>query len=150
MFVLAKERLAWWPVMFPSVADDGSVIENKIELRFVILGEDQFPTFIARLTEPLSVTGDPSMDGVAGVGGEGDGGALAASASDSEKQSARAVEALLEVVRDWRHVAGENGEPLPFNRDNFGLLLNVPNAAGAIGRAYVSCRNATPEIRQGN
>lgn len=150
MFVLAKERLAWWPVIFPSVAEDGSVIENKIELRFVILGEDQFPAFIARLTAPLAVAEN--------VQSAGDDNAVAdeafvpdtAAPTDIEAQSARAVEALLEVVRDWRHVAAENGEPLPFNRDNFGLLLNVPNAAAAIGRAYVGCRNATPEIRQGN
>lgn len=143
MFVLAKERLAWWPVTFPSVADDGVVIENRIELRFMILGEDLFPAFITRLTQPLAqplanASGDVLADTeVSEVG--------AHQAADTA-----ALDALLEVVRDWRHVAGENGEPLPFNRDNFGLLLNVPNAAGAIGRAYIACRMATPEIRQGN
>jgi len=149
MFVLAKERLAWWPVIFPSVAEDGSVIENKIELRFVILGEDQFPAFVARLTAPLADAGEA----LPADGGAGDGdaaGGVVTTQTDIEVQSARAIEALLDVVRDWRHVAAENGEPLPFNRENFGLLLNVPNAAAAIGRAYVGCRNATPEIRQGN
>lgn len=150
MFVLAKERLAWWPVIFPSVAEDGSVIENKIELRFVILGEDQFSAFVARLTAPLAVADEPLPDDEVVASGDAASGAEIAALADIEAQGARAIEALLKVVRDWRHVAAENGEPLPFNRENFALLLNVPNAAAAIGRAYVGCRNATPEIRQGN
>jgi hypothetical protein len=133
MFRIVKERLAWWPVMFPGVTEEGEVIENKIELRFAILDEDEFPEFVDRLFKaPAHVVGDVETD-VA-----------------PEPESARAARVLLDVVRDWRDVAGENGQPISFGPDSFRSLLKVPGVGGAIGRAYIACRNATPEVREGN
>lgn len=149
MFVLAKERLAWWPVTFPSVTDAGGVIDNRIELRFVILGEEEFPSFVKRLTAP-AMQAAAVVDAGDDVSAATAVPAIESDIESSSTSSARTLETLLEVVRDWRHVGAENGEPLPFNRENFGALLNVPNAAAAIGRGYVACRSATPEIREGN
>lgn len=42
MFKLVAERTAWWPVIWKGVAEDGSIIENEIELRFHVLGEAEF------------------------------------------------------------------------------------------------------------
>lgn len=40
MFKVISETLVWWPVLFSGVAEDGAVVDNKIELRFRILDED--------------------------------------------------------------------------------------------------------------
>jgi hypothetical protein len=130
MFRIVSERLAWWPVSFAGVGEDGTIVENKIEMRFKILDEDAFPDFLASLTDFV--------------------GEKPAAIAAEEKPTAIVARRLLPVVRDWRGVASENGEPLPWSEQNFEALLRVPNVAAAIGRAYIACRNATPEIRAGN
>lgn len=127
MFRLMSERTAWWPVVFAGVSEEGEVVENRIELRFRILGEDEFAAFQARA-------------------GEMDLGDAAAGAP----VSARVCEVLLPIVADWRGVGAENGEALPFHADAFARLINLPNVGAAIGRAYTACRTAQPETRTGN
>lgn len=124
MFRLVSERLVWWPVTFPGVTEEGDVVENKIELRFRVLDEDEFPAFLKDL--------------------------MAAAAPEVEVTTTRAASVLAPIVRDWRGVAAENGEPMSFSAENFRLLLLQPGVSGAIGRAFISCRNATPEVREGN
>lgn len=128
MFRLVPERTAWWPVIFAGVTEEGRVVDNKIELRFRILDEDQVLDFHAQL--------------------EG----LHAAAVEAKKPvlAKDALPVLRTVVMDWRGVGGANGEGLPFSDDSFLTLLKVPNAAVAIGAAYQACRNAAPETRQGN
>jgi hypothetical protein len=128
MFRIVTQRTAWWPIVFPGVTEEGAVIENRIELRFVILNEDEFPDFLATLLSDAK----PSA-------GE-----------NAQPQSVTTASRFGRVVMDWRGVAAENGEPLAYSIDNFQILLRVPNFAAALGRAYVACRNATPEIREGN
>lgn len=137
MFRIVNERLAWWPVIFPGVSEDGNVIENKIELRFRILDEDEFPEFMAKLADTAALA-NPSVA------------ADAASGMAPDSPSLLAARLLSPIVRDWRGVASENGEPLPYSEETFRLLLRQPGVSGAVGRAYINCRNATPEVRSGN
>jgi hypothetical protein len=132
MFRIVSERLCWWPVTFPGVTEEGGIIENKIELRFKVLDEDDFQPFVDRLT---GISADQVEADVQ---------------AEKPTESARAAALLSEVVRDWRLVAAANGEALPFSAENFRALLRTPNVGGAIGRAYISCRNAKPEVREGN
>lgn len=137
MFKVISETLVWWPVLFAGVTDDGKVVENKIELRFLILDEDAIDDF-ARTTN-LILAGE--RDAVDAVG---------------EENPARVVPSILmqrglsPIVRDWRMVAGANGEAMPFNEDNFRALLRVPNVFAAILSAYAACRAGRAETRAGN
>jgi hypothetical protein len=62
MFRIVNERLAWWPVTFPGVSEDGSVIENRIELRFRILDDDEFPDFLVKLTDVAAMANPAIAD----------------------------------------------------------------------------------------
>lgn len=128
MFRIVPERTAWWPVTFPGVTEDGKVVENRIELRFRILDEDEVIEFFEAIAK---VNADAAADR-----------AKAAAAS--------LLPVLRTVVLDWRGVGAANDEPLPFNDENFLKLLKVPNVSVAIGRAYGACRSAVPELREGN
>lgn len=127
MFRIVSRRTAWWPVRFGGVTEEGKVVENEVELRFVILDEDEIVSFYDRLE-------------LAGVDDNG----------NVQSQAAIALPHMLEIVEDWRKIADEAGAPLPFTPDNFLQLLKVPNAAKAIGTAYRDCRNAAPAARAGN
>lgn len=137
MFRIVNERLAWWSVTFPGVAEDGEVVENRIELRFRILDEDEFPEFMVKLTDTAALANPAVAD-------------AAASGEAPEAPSVLAARLLAPIVRDWRGVASENGEALPYSEETFRLLLRQPGVSGAVGRAYINCRNATPDIRAGN
>ncbi|QCI93268.1 histidine kinase [Novosphingobium sp. EMRT-2] len=128
MYRLISERMAWWPVLFDGVTEEGEVVTNKIELRFRILGEDDYVAWAQELAAP----------------------SVAEDGSEKAVSTDAAVARLMRVVSDWRGVGAENGEPLPFNAANFGALLQAPNVAPAVGRAYLACRRAAPEIREGN
>ncbi|WP_336973415.1 histidine kinase [Sphingobium aromaticiconvertens] len=137
MFKIIAEPLVWWPVLFAGVQEDGAVVENKIELRFVILGEDEIDAFGKETAEFLSgAATESSVEGEAG--------------QPVVSPSALSVQLIQRIARDWRGVAAENEEPLPFNAANLQSLLNVPNVLPAVLRAYGSCRAARPEIRSGN
>lgn len=136
MFKVISETLVWWPVLFPGVAEDGKVVENKIELRFRILDEDAIDDF-ARTTN-LTLEGNQEEAGEA------------VKADDRPAPSVLMQRGLSPIVRDWRLVAGANGEPLPFNETNFQSLLRVPNVFTAILSAYAACRAGRAEVRAGN
>lgn len=122
--IVAQPR-AWWPVIFPGVTEEGQVIENKFELRFFIHDEDRAEE-LAREADTLdNMSGELSL-------------------------SERACVFTESLACDWRGVLAENKEPLPWNSDNIRLLVKQPGVFKAICRAWISCRNATPEIREGN
>ena len=135
MFRLVDKRTAWWPVHFAGVTEEGVIVDNKVELRFVVLDEVEIVDFQGRLTaagEPLE--GEnllPVKERVAAI-------------------SDRVGKVMLEVVEDWRGVGQENKEPLPFSSDAFLKFLRVSNVPAAIGTAYTHCRAGTREARAGN
>lgn len=134
MFRIVSRRAAWWPIRFGGVTEDGKIVQNEVELRFIILDEDQIVDFFARLEQanrPAFATGLP-----------GD--------TEPLSQAAMMLPLLLEIVDDWRNVGDENGKALPFSPDNFLQFLKVPNAARAIGAGYRDCRAAAPDARAGN
>lgn len=137
MFKIIAEPLVWWPVTFPGVTEDGEVVENKIEVRFVILDEDAMEAFSIE-------TGKLLASKLVGENEE------VLAPEDRPTSSAVAQQALQPIVRDWRGVAAENGEPLPFSVDNFRALLRVPNVFAAILRSYGACRAGRAEVRSGN
>ena len=126
MFQLLPEQLAWWPVAFAGVTEAGEVIENRIDLRFLILDEDGIIAFYERFSAP------PGEE------------------EAKLPASRRAAKLLMEIVRDWRGVAAANKEALPFNEENFARLLAVPNVAAAVAEAYRAARAAEPETAKGN
>lgn len=137
MFKIIAEPLVWWPVTFPGVTDEGEVVENKIEMRFVVLDEDAMEAFSIATGKLLaSKLTDDNQEILA--------------PEDRPTSSTVAQQALQPIVRDWRGVGAENGEPLPYNADNFRALLRVPNVFTAILRAYGACRAGRAEVRSGN
>lgn len=136
MFKVISETLVWWPVLFPGVAEDGTVVENKIELRFRILDEDAIDDFARTTNLILEGNQEEAAADIATAG--------------RPTPSVLMQRGLAPIVRDWRLVAGANGEPLPFNEGNFASLLRVPNVFPAILSAYAGCRAGRAEIRAGN
>jgi len=137
MFKVVSEALVWWPVTFPGVTEDGDVVENRIEMRFVVLDEDAIDDF--RRTTAIVLAGQAEGDD-----------AQEAQADAERRPSSLMQRTLAPIVRDWRLVAGANGEPLPFNADNFRALLRVPNVFAAILAGYAACRAGRAEVRAGN
>jgi hypothetical protein len=140
MFKIIAEPLVWWPVLFAGVMEDGTVIENKIEIRFVILGEDEIDSF-GKDTEIL-------LSGP--VATEGEEGGDAEAAKPTVSPSARYLPLIQRIARDWRGVGAANGEALPFTAANLQALLNIPNVLPAILLAYGACRSGRAEVRSGN
>lgn len=129
MFRLVSKRRAWWPVIFAGVSEEGEIVENRVELRFTILDEDEIVGFYQKLTAANEAPPD-------------EGAPLGA--------STRVAPVLLEIIDDWRGVAAENKELIAFSEERFAQFLRVPNVPLAIGIAYHHCRAATPETRAGN
>lgn len=132
-FKIVKSPKAWWPVFIPGVTDDGTVVENKFEMRFRILDDDENRA-VAEEMQRVAEAFDP------------------ATASESEL----AAQLVEKIAEDWRGVemedpaGGDAAISLPFTPDNIRMLVKLPNAWDSIARAYRACRTATPEKRLGN
>lgn len=143
MFKIVEKRRAWWPVKFGGVTEEGRVVENKIELRFLIPDEDELAALLVTVKE-LSAGLPAALSGE--LGGEAGSVAIDNAAAPSETYAA-----IVEMIADdWRGVGGENGEPLPFAPENVGRLMRVPNVFMATMAGFRACRAAAPEIRSGN
>jgi hypothetical protein len=129
MFKITAAPLVWWPVTVPGVSEEGEVVENRFEMRFRILTEDEHQAFI------LSVGANEKLDVANGT----------VSAPSEE-----AAKVVLRIAADWRGVGAENGEPLKFSDEHLRQLLNVPNAFNGVMKAYGACRAGRAEVRAGN
>lgn len=133
MFKIVKSPRAWWPVKWSGVTEDGAIIENKIEMRFRMLKVDEF-------VELMREAGAVQM--------------AAADAGTSESEQKRTSVAFADVVQriaeDWRGVAAENGETLPWAAENVALLMNEPRVFDATIAAFKEVTQGGPEIRAGN
>ncbi len=127
LFRLVEVRRAWWPVAFPGVTEEGEVIDNRIELRFRLVGEDAVAALVGK-AESVGAAADEQ-----GV-----------------PFTVAAAQVLALFVEDWRGIAAENGEPLPFGQEAFARLLSVPNVFAAVLAAYGACRRAERGQRAGN
>lgn len=127
MFRIVAEPKAWWPVTWPGVAEDGKIIENKIEMRFLLLKVDAGVEMMRAANAAKEKT---------------------AASEDRVIVSREFAKALKPFVRDWRGVAAENGEPLPFNDDNLALLMNEPGVFEKTLEAYRDCLAGQPSAPQ--
>lgn len=154
MFKLVSDRRAWWPVTFPGVTEHGNVVENKIEMRFTLHGEDEFfalfreASSIAHLEDAMkvdAVVAPPMAPEEAGAEEP------AATEPAATSKLSDAYAAFVEkIATDWRGVAAENGEPIRWSHENLALLMNVPGVFKATIAALIECRNGQPKARAGN
>lgn len=129
--IVAKPR-AWWPVTFPGVAEDGSIVEHAIELRFVLLKVDA----AEQLEELITVKMREAVE---------------AKERGDDITSSMVLRDLLKLfAEDWRGVLAENEEPLPWNDENVRMLMNEPNLFDHSINAYRRCLAGGQELRQGN
>lgn len=129
--IVAKPR-AWWPVTWPGVTEDGRIIENAIEMRFMLLKVDDRDALEEEIQERLLAS------------------ARAKAAGDDVKSSALMRDALQLFADDWRGVHAENDDPLPWSDENVRLLMNEPNVFERTLAAYRVCMAGGQEIREGN
>ncbi|MEE8611639.1 MAG: histidine kinase [Sphingomonas aquatilis] len=126
-FKIVKQPRAWWPVAWPGVAEDGTLVDNRIELRMRLLKVDEAGQFIRDAMQAAEREGDEGVD-------------LAAIYADL----------VARIADDWRNVHAENGEPLPWNAANLRLLMNEPNMFTHVFRAFRACLAGQSGIREGN
>lgn len=124
-YCIVPNRRAWWPVIFSGVTEEGEIVENRFELRFNLLDEDEH---FDLLRQSVSI----------------------GNTAEDVKFADVAAPFVQRMAADWRGVAAENGEALPFTPENVKLLVRQPGVWPAITRAYAACRKAEPEIREKN
>lgn len=135
-FRIVQNPRAWWKVSFPGVAEDGSIVSNEIEIRYLIHTEDEYVQLQAEATML------PEKSRQAWEAGD--------EATRATMASGIYADFIQKIAIDWRGVEAENGDPMKWSPEALRHLVNVPNAAGAIVAAYSACRRAAPEIRAGN
>lgn len=132
MFKIVSQPKAWWPVKFAGVTDDGKVVQNEFELRFIILDEDA--------NQDLEISISEAADTLVGEG--------------RIKPSQFAANVVMKMAEDWKGVTlddgTEAGKSLPFSPENLQMLLKTPNVFLAVAAAYRDCRAGTQERRRGN
>ena len=136
-YKLVKDRRAWWPVKWNGVTEEGRVVENSIELRFILHTED---AFIKLLGEASELPEKAKKH-------------IAVNVTAEEESTALSVfytGFLQKIASDWRGVQGENGEPLRWEADNIQLLMNEASVFTAAVAAYQACRSGIKDIRSGN
>lgn len=130
-YKIVKSPRAWWPVTFPGVTEDGEVVENKFEMRFKLLDEDEQ----AEIETELRLIADRE------------------DAAD-KKPSELSAPIIMRIAEDWRGVVTDDGTEagasLPFNQENVATLMKVPNVFLGVARAYRACRAGQAETRRGN
>lgn len=128
-YKIVSKPHAWWPIRFNGVTEEGEIVTNEIQGRFVILDEDEF--------KQLETDMMPALLGDA--------------ADNADKPlSAQFVPFVQRMMVDWKDVLDEDGSSLPFNPENLGRLLRVPNFAWGVATAFREVRRGEPERRKGN
>lgn len=111
----------WWPVHLPVPQDGGRHKLEKVEFRFNRFTRDENKELGAKLD---SVFYEDVID--------------------------KDVDYIMEIACDWRGkpLAGEDGQVIPFTRDNLRSLLNIVNgASGAIVDAWLKASIGREAIR---
>lgn len=121
MYKIVPNRRAWWPVKWPGVTEEGEIIENRIELRFMIHSEDDHLGLSAKAAALASQ--DAKLP-----------------PAEEKPLSHYFAEFLQEIAVDWRGVHAENGDPLKWDAGNIQLLMKQPGTFSACVEAYSNCR----------
>lgn len=127
MFRIVKQPRAWWPVTWRGVAEDGSVVDHRIELRFRLLKVDAAALFIRDVIDAQAREAEPGTD-LPGM----------------------YADLVARIADDWRGVGAENGEPLPWSPENLRLLMNEGGMFTHVFAAFRACLAGEPEVRRGN
>ena len=126
-YTILKAPVAWWPVAWDGVGEDGAPIKCQFEMRFRLLKVDAVVDF---MTEVETVR---EKEGTAG--------------RDLAKLYAGLIE---KVSTDWRGVLAENGDPVPFATDALTQMMNEPGMFARVFDAFRDCINGRHEARAGN
>lgn len=126
-FRIVREARAWWPVAWEGLAEDGTAVPNRIELRFLQMKTDAAAAFGREVADARAKEGEPDTDLPLLYAG-----------------------LVTRMADDWRHVAAENGEPLPFTAENVRLLMNEFGLFGHVFEAFRDCLSRRRETREGN
>lgn len=126
-FRIVKQPRAWWPVVWNGVAEDGSIVENRIELRFQLLKVDAAAAFIRDVVSARESEGSEGADLPAIYTG-----------------------LVQRIADDWRGVLAENDTPLPWSAENLKLLMNEGGMFIHVFEAFRECLAGQPKLRQGN
>jgi hypothetical protein len=123
-YKIVKNPRAWWPVTFNSVSEEGEIVENKFEMRFRILDEDELAE-LTKLERKIDVS----------------------EAVPSEV----AAEIVLKIAEDWKGILDDDGSDagasLAFTPANVAMLMKVPNVYFGVAAAFRACRAG---VRPGN
>jgi hypothetical protein len=137
MVKIVSNPRAWWPVVFPGVTEEGEVVENRCEFRFLLLDEDA-AVALSKEANALAASADDRHE----------------AASEEERKhflSSLYAELVMRVATDWRGVEAENGEPLKFETENVRKLMAMPGDVFiATVRAWSACRAGRKDTRAGN
>ena len=122
-FKLSKTYEYWWPVTVsaPDPKRPGKFIDQKLEVLFEPLPQDEA---LAALEEVTALT-------------------------TSREINDHGVRSMLRVVKDWRGVDGEDGQPVPFSTEMLELALQHAWFRTAIQAALRDSQNGEVP-RRGN
>lgn len=123
MFKLVKDRTAWWPVTWDGVNEDGEIIENRVEVKFLIIGRKEFKKLF------MDAGSDQDAD---------------------QDDEAINREVAQRIMKDWKGIGDENGEPLPFEPEWVEAWLDQSMVPVAVLNAYMRLMAAAPEVREKN
>ena len=125
MFKIVKNRTAWRTVSF-HIADEegGGASEASIEIKFVLISNDDLAALPEKVTELVS---------------------------DADSKSMAVARALDAIIADWRGPVSDDDKPLPYSLEALALVINHADAfAGAVRDEFHRARMGEAQIRLGN
>jgi hypothetical protein len=140
MFIIqpATDKPIDWPVTVEYAAPGGKIAKHTFTGYFKLLGDDERDEIMARskVPEAQPQIGDTAADGAEAVGDSADAPVKANVWKDA------AVDAILDVMTDWKGVVDQHRNPIEFNRENlrtaarsaigFSLLRGINTALAEI------------------
>jgi hypothetical protein len=133
MFRFAPKGEVLWPVSVPTV-EDGVIGEATFLVLYKIYTRSELKARSDKLTKALVAKVDKiNADGKAKAVA-GDTQQLQQLVADTEAMQKENEKELLERIRGWRDLTGEDGEPLPFSKANLKAVLDVEVMYGPIER----------------
>lgn len=124
---IVKQARAWWPVRWQGTTEEGEPVANAIELRFRLMKTDEAAAFGREVVAAQARENDPDTDLPALYAG-----------------------LVLRMADDWRQVAAENGEALPFTEENVRLLMNEFGLFSHVFDAFRDALANRREVKAGN
>lgn len=123
-FDLSAARIAWIPVQWPGIAQEGDALAKPIQHEIECLVE-----FLDR--DELEALGLLNMDGTTATRLE------------------RNLEVFKRLTRDWRKVQ-DNGVAIPMKDENIARMLGVPMFEIGFCMSYLRAWAGAPEVREKN